>query len=209
MTNRDRSPGSVKAHLDEIRELENKLVGLKRRFLEDASAELEQFIGENGAIPFLMVSVTRQNFAIPVSIVEEVIEMVATTPLLERRAGLIGVFNYHGKLVPLFDLSEMVNSVKNIISSDNVVVICNMSSRFIGLMVSEATDVYMVEKNDVEITEEVLPGAVREVGVIKQPDGTAGILDLWPTVMGIEPEALQPEGGTRGELTTFSSQDDA
>jgi len=209
MTKGDRSASNANAHLEEIRELEDKLVDLRRRFLEQASIELEQFIGENEAIPFLMAMAKGRRFAIPVAIVEEVVEMVETTPLLETRHGLLGVFNYHGKLVPLFDLAEIAQLGKSVVTSDNAIVICEMSERFIGVMVAEATDVFMVEKSDIEIAEEVLPGSYREIGVVKLPDGTAGIMDLWPSVMGIDPDALQTEVLSNEELKHISEQDDA
>jgi chemotaxis signal transduction protein len=208
MTNNDRTRGSVNTHLDEIRELENKLVGLKRRFLENASAELAQFIGENDAVPFLIVITKGRGFAIPVAFVEEVVEMVASEASIENRLGLIGVFNYHGKLVPLFDLAEIADLGKNALSPENVIVICNMEKRFFGLMVAEATDVYMVESQDLEIADEVLPGAVREIGVVKFADHTAGILDLWPTVMGIEPNEMRSAVVVDGDETSDLEQQD-
>jgi purine-binding chemotaxis protein CheW len=191
MTKHDRSTNPINDHIEEIRELEKQLIGLKRRFLESASSSLEHFIEESETIPFLITIAKERPFAIPVSIVEEVVEMVAVTPIIEQRQGLLGMINYHGKLIALFDLTGMVGMGMNDLTSDNVIIICNLDGKFAGVMVSEATDVYMINKKDIEISEEVLPGSTREIGVVKYPEGTAGIVDIWPILMGVRPEMLK------------------
>ena len=193
MTGRDRGE-SIVSHLDEIRELEDKLISLKRQFLDKSSAFLESLVDENGAIPFLIATGLNHHFAIPVSVVEEVIEMVAVTPVVEKRRGLMGVFNYHGKLTALFDLTGVANVGENILDSDNVIIICEIGDRSIGLMASEATDVYMIEEKDLHVSEEVLPGSIRAVGIVKLSDTiTASIIDIWSTMMGVKPDKWHSE----------------
>ena len=81
MNKSERVKSPIGSHLDEIRELEDKLIGLKRQFLERSSAFLESLVDENGTIPFLIATALGHHFAIPVSVVEEVIEMVGVTPV--------------------------------------------------------------------------------------------------------------------------------
>lgn len=191
---RHRGESIIDSHLDEIRELENKLINLKRQFLDKSSVFLESLVDENGAIPFLIAFGLGHHFAIPVSAVEEVIEMVAVTPVVEKRQGLMGIFNYHGKLTALFDLASVANVGTTPLSPDNVIAVCSIGERVVGLMVSEATDVYMVQEKDLCVSEEVLPGSIRAIGIVKLKDTiTASIIDIWSTMMGVNPEELHSE----------------
>ncbi len=196
----NREQSVIGSHLEEIHELEDRLITLKRQFLEKSSVFLGSFADENGTIPFLIAMSMGHHFAIPVSVVEEVIEMVAVTPVIEKRRGLLGVFNYHGKLTALFDLSDVANAGKNEISPDNVIVICIVGDRVVGLMATEATDVYMVEENNLRIAEEVFPGAVRALGIVQLSDNiNASVIDIWSTMMGVKPEKWKSEPPPDGD----------
>ncbi len=185
MTDNQRDIQQFAASLDEIKHLEAKLTSLKRHLVESSSVTLRELMTEGETTSFLIALVKERRFAIPVGGVEEVIEMVSPIPLADPMPGLVGLINYHGELIALFDLSDIAGLGKCPIIEDNVIVVCIMGERRFAVMIAEASDVITVPKTQIRIADEVLSGVIREIAVVQDGRDAASVIDLWSAVVAL------------------------
>ena len=171
--------------LDEIKQLEEKLIELKRRLIDaDISASVD-FSADRETASFLIVGAVGRRYAVPVSGVDEVIEMAAPVSLDDPPPGVIGLLNYHGDYLALFDFAQIAGRGINPPTEDHVVVICSMDETRFGVMVDEAMDVITVDKKEIRIADEVFSGLMRELAVLSLGDDTAAVVDLWSAVTSL------------------------
>ncbi len=187
--------------LDEIHRLEAQLIRLKRDLLESKPKNPDA-IASTVETAFLILSNDTQKWAIPVEQVEEVIEMVAVVSPQKPHEGVVGMINYHGELIALFDLGELSGMGKTPINPENIIVVCIFGESLFALMAKETTDVITVDGGSIKIADEVMPGMLEELGLIQTPELTAAIIDVWSAVLSIQtnPSILKepPETGTEG-----------
>jgi chemotaxis signal transduction protein len=180
--------------LDEIKQLEEKLVRLKRHLLHTSSATLSRLMADGEFTSFLITAACNRRFAIPVAGIEEVIEMVSAIPLGDPVRGVIGLINYHGELIALFDLAEIAGLGKNEVSAEKIVVICIMEDKRFAVMADEAADVISVPKTQIHFADQVMSGLMREIAVIQVERDTAAVVDLWSAFLALplrEPDGVQ------------------
>jgi chemotaxis signal transduction protein len=200
----------LESQIQEIQRLEEELIERKRHLLifgaitskpTEADSDREMF--------FLILNNKRKSFAIPVNQVEEVIEMVALVSKCEDRFGVMGLIDYHGDLIAVFDLGELAGMGRTPVDSDNVVIVCVTGSFRFAVMVQEASDVVAVTWDDITVADEVMPGLLTEIGVIQTSQVTASVIDVWTALLSIQLDAPvvsgAPEKNTAGEREEGSS----
>lgn len=185
MTDDKRDIQQLAQSLEEIKQLETRLTALKRHLVESSSTVMNELMDGGESTSFLIVLALERRFAIPVSGIEEVIEMVSPVLLSDPLPGVVGLINYHGTFLALFDLAAIAGLGSNHISPDNVVVICIAGDKRFAVMITEATDVVTVPKNQIRIADEVLSGLMREIAVIQTGRDTAAVVDLWSAVLAL------------------------
>jgi purine-binding chemotaxis protein CheW len=62
---------------------------------------------------YLSFRVCTQNFAIPVNLVEVVVEMVHISPLAKAPDFVAGMINFHGEIIPVIDMSAAFNIARD------------------------------------------------------------------------------------------------
>jgi len=93
---------------------------------------------------FVNFKVDDQVYALPLERVESVLRMVAVTPLPEAPAGVAGVINLHGKVIPVIDLRQRLGRQSREYNIDDRLLVAGDQVRKMAIMVDEATDVMEV-----------------------------------------------------------------
>jgi len=114
--------------------------------------------------------VGRERYAVPIENVLEVAELGSLCALPGAGAGVLGVRNLRGQVLPVFDLARVLA-----ITADPVqprVVVAEHAGRLAGLAVDEVTDVVALEGEAEQADADHLSGAILEQGEL------VGILDV-------------------------------
>lgn len=173
----------LEKEIHEIRQLEERIASLKRNLIASGSISRRSFGNQNAKVPFLVVEARDRPFALPVELVDEVFEMVAVSELQETRPGVVGLLDYHGDLIVLFDLAEMAGMGKTPIDPNLIVVLCTTHHLRFALMVTTISDVITVRGSDIATGDDIMTGILKEVGLIRTAQGTAAIVDIWSAVL--------------------------
>lgn len=180
-----------RAWLSEIRSLEDRLIQLKHALVEQAALPTDEVESE-GIVAFLLLSVADRLLAAPISQIEEVVQMVALVELPEQTRGICGLVDYHGSMLAVLDMRRSLGLSEAEQNVDRALVICRVDGRQFVLLVDEATDVVTLRKEEVRVSDEVMPGSFRAVGVFRFESRTAVIMDLWSISLAAQVEGHGP-----------------
>lgn len=177
--------GELAARLEKIRVLEQQLTSLKHEFVHAAAAAAEEAEDEDEAT-FLLVTNKEKLFAIPITYVEEVIQMAYVSSLPEDIRGVVGLVDYHGELMAVIDLSTLISGRPGSPTVDSALVVCRSELMKFALLVDEATDVVTIQKDNLQVGGQVLPGAVRAIGVLRADKQQAVIIDVISILFAVQ-----------------------
>ena len=186
------------SRLGEIRKLEKELVKLKHDLVESA-ATVEDEMEDGDEATFLLITIAQRLFSIPISYVEEVVQMAEVNPLPEKIWGVIGLIDYHGEMIAVVDLGEIVGFEECQVGADKTMIICTLDEVRFALMVDETTDVVTVTKDDIQVPEEVLPGVLKAIGVLRTSGQAAIIIDVWSIALSIQLGNISDEADLKKE----------
>ena len=89
---------------------------------------------------YLLFSLGAQRYAVPATRVVEVLPLVEVRQIPQSSAGVAGLFNYRGQLVPLIDMCELVVGLPAIPwLSTRILLVRDCGERLYGLIVERAT----------------------------------------------------------------------
>lgn len=83
----------------------------------------------------LIFKLAVQRYGLPVEQVVEVVHMVAITALPDLPAGMLGVINYRGDVIPLLDLRQALEVPAQKVHLSTPIVIARTGQRLVGLLV--------------------------------------------------------------------------
>jgi len=126
---------------------------------------------------FLLFMVDTQQFGLPVTSVDHVIRMVMITPILAAPAGVAGIINYHGVILPVFSIRSRFSFPDRSPLPSDVLILSETTKRKVALI---GDQVFGVREFSEEIThaDEVLPGITGVKGVIRTGEGMILITNL-------------------------------
>jgi purine-binding chemotaxis protein CheW len=119
---------------------------------------------------YVKVRVGSETYALPIESVLEVAELGDLTALPGAGAGVLGMRNFHGQVLPVFDLGHVFGGSRDAMPSR--VVVADRSNCLAGLAVDEVTDVGSLPAERAEPESEYLTDAVLEDGAL------VGVVDL-------------------------------
>lgn len=172
--------------LEEIRQLEKRITGLKRRLV--TGARQTDALEANATTRLLLVRLGERLFALPMQRVEEVVRMVTLTPSDSAAAAVLGLVDYHGRPVAVIDPRGFGGEPMPPAATSQALVICTLPPLQVGLRVDEVVDVTQVQASDFTAAEEVLPGGLRSAGVARTAEGPALVLE--PLLLAVAAELL-------------------
>jgi len=177
-----RTGPDMEARLQEIRKLEKELVSLKQDLLFSTATVTPD--PRVSSLNFLLIRIGEHTLAAPISFVEEVVEMPAIKTLREQAETIVGLVDYHGELLAVVDVGQLIGMEPSAATARKALVICKVEPRLFALMVDEAIEVVTTSPDAITISDEVLPGLLKAAGLVKLPGGgSAFIMDLgWLSV---------------------------
>ncbi len=186
-------PKPIKDELEELKQAEKRVADLKRQLLEAPSSIINKEVLKGDSLSFLIAFVQGIHFAIPVTLVEEVIEMVGTHTMTDSIPEIIGLIDYHGELIALFDFAQLAGMQEEPITPDNTIIICTANEKKFAIMVNDVVDVVFAAKKHVQISDQIFSGIMREIAVLKIETGSFSIIDLWSSVLALSEKQITHE----------------
>ena len=119
---------------------------------------------------YVKVRVGNESYALPIDSVLEVAELGELTALPGAGTGLLGVRNFHGKVLPVFHLAHALGGSRDVMPTR--LVVADTAGAIAGLAVDEVTDVGSLPDVRSESESEYLTDAVLENGTL------IGVVDL-------------------------------
>ena len=184
----------IRERIDEIRELETRLVSLRRELLRIGPAAARP-VEAGDTTAFVLLRAAGKLLAVGAPWVQEVVAMVALSPLPEVASSIAGLLNYHGEMLAVVDLAALMGVTRFAISPDQILAVCAWEEYRFSLLADEALDVVWVREDEIRTAEEILPGALRSAGVVTVGGQPAVIIDVWSTALSV-----QAAGSTGGGL---------
>jgi len=80
-----------------------------------------------------------RRYGLPVENVQQIVEMVATTPLPAAPACIVGVIDFHGQVIPVADMRRHFNQPVRPYTLRTPIVVSRLNGRSIGLVVDGVT----------------------------------------------------------------------
>ncbi len=122
--------------------------------------------------------VNEQEFALPVSVVERVIPAVEIAQLPGAPEGVLGVINFQGRIVPVFDLRARLGAPARPLQASDHLVLAHTRQRMVALLVESVREVLPAGKIAPVPAAEVLPHLELVSGMVKLEEGIAMVHDL-------------------------------
>jgi purine-binding chemotaxis protein CheW len=136
-------------------------------------------------VTFVTFHLGSQTYALPISNVQQIIEMVTITPLPQVDPAVVGVINFHGSLVPVLNMRRLLNLPDLAPTLHTPLIMVNVSDRLTGLLVDEVLDVLQRPADQVIDPNNIL---LKEMGQIPLIQGLIRVQD--GSVLLMNPEQL-------------------
>lgn len=128
---------------------------------------------------FLIVfSMESQRYALSLSATERVVRMVAITPLPNAPDIILGVVNFHGKVIPVINMRRRFGLPEREPSLFDQLVIAYTARRPVALVADAVLDVIAYDAQSRIAAEDILAGVEYVEAVVKLADGLIFIHDL-------------------------------
>ncbi len=137
--------------------------------MEEAAVDIDQVI---------LFDLADQRYALPISEVQEIQQLVQPTGLPGTAPSLLGVIDLRGEVVPVIDLRLVLGMDEASYGLQTPMVVVRTGSRLAALVVDEVEDVVDVPPESMRAPSGVHELADRMLGVCRFPDGLVFVLDL-------------------------------
>lgn len=125
----------------------------------------------NDSTQLVAFSLDNCKFALPLSQVERIVNVVEITPLPKAPDVVIGVINIQGRIIPVVDIRKRFRLPEREMNLNDKLILSQTSKRSVGIMVDSVIGVIECPKQEIIIPEKVLPGIGYIEGVVKLEDG--------------------------------------
>lgn len=119
-----------------------------------------------------------QRYGLELSAVERVVPMVAVSPLRAGPEAVVGAVNFHGAIVPVFDLRRRLGLPHHDYGPDARLLVARSLDRTVALPVDDVDGVVEVPADSVASAETVAERAPSISGIVALADGLLLIHDL-------------------------------
>lgn len=129
---------------------------------------------------FQLVSfvIVEQQYALPLSVVERVLPMVAVSPLPHAPSIALGVINLHGQVIPVLDIRRRLGFPTRDYGLTAHLLVARTHRRTLALPVDEVWGVQEVPAEAVVPPHAILPHLGHVAGIVMLTDGLLVIQDL-------------------------------
>ena len=149
-------------------------------------------------IRLITFKLANQRFALPLTDVERVIQVVEMRKLPKMPDYICGIINMHGEILPVINLRLLFNLPDREIELSDQLIIANISSRKIALQVDSTHDIVEIEEEEIIKADKIVFGMEYVTGVVKLKNNIILISEinkfLTPEVLNkLEAELKKPK----------------
>lgn len=138
--------------------------------------------------------VGKETLGIPISLVREIVRVPDITPVPNAPAYIEGVINLRGRIIAVMDLGKRFGESSVVERGPKTrIVVVELEERFVGLLVSAASEVLRIAPSEIEAPQNVFPDEdINYVtGVGKLKDRLIILLDLARILQRAEMQRLK------------------
>jgi purine-binding chemotaxis protein CheW len=140
---------------------------------------------------YLTFAIAGQDYGVAILAVREIRGWTRETPLPNAPAGVRGIINLRGQVVPIFDLRVRLGAEATPPTATHVVIVVEAAAGQFGLLVDSVSDILMLEDDALQ---PVPPTATDGNGLLlalaARDERMVSLLDLDRLVAGSETQAL-------------------
>ncbi|MCX6052306.1 MAG: chemotaxis protein CheW [Campylobacterales bacterium] len=128
-------------------------------------------------IDMLLFSVSDNNYALPVTKIVRVLWALEITPVPKSPKILYGVFDLHGKMLPVISLRELLSLPKKEIALEDSFIILTLHSHQIALLVDHTVGVFALDEEDSSEAEELFK-ELSTTHIVRYEERLTPVLDI-------------------------------
>ncbi len=146
---------------------------------EEIQVEAKRVVAK-GLDRYLTFSVGKEDFAIPLLKVKEVIAVPDTTPLPYSPEYFTGIMNLRGQVISVIDIRRKLGIESRKSEEENAVIILDLDPLFIGIVVDSVNNVLLLNEDDFGDTPEMEHKKASEflIGVAKKDDRLILLIEI-------------------------------
>jgi len=150
----------------------------------------EQEMDYANGIELVAFNVSGQKYCIEITQIREIRRWSPVTVLPHAPAEVLGVMNLRGAVIPIFDLACYFGLGQTQANERNVVIICAVNDRSVGILVESVSEIVSIDPNEIQETPNVKSNATKSViqGVLSVEGEMARLIILDPIVDPTSPE---------------------
>ena len=130
------------------------------------------------ACQLVVLQLDDQRYALRLDTVERVIRALEIAPLPGAPAGVLGVVNIQGQVMPVYDLRARLSRPSQPLRLSDQIVLARTNRRQVGVCVDAVAEVLTYQPEHEIAAAALGPGDAYVTGVVKLPDGLLLIHDL-------------------------------
>ncbi|MBN2139376.1 MAG: chemotaxis protein CheW [Desulfovibrionaceae bacterium] len=147
-------------------------------------------------LQFITFSLGNREFAVPISVVQEVIRLVEPAKLPTASPLIAGVIDLRGRMTPLIRLRLLFGLGSDVAGKPRFIVVCRYRGLQVGLLIHSAAAMHRAEAKDIDwnISAHLGDAAELLLALMKVDDKLISILSIEKLVEGM----LSQQGGIYG-----------
>jgi purine-binding chemotaxis protein CheW len=123
-------------------------------------------------------SLDEQQYALPLTAVQRVVQMVEVTPLPKASEVVLGVIDFRGTIIPVMSMRKRFGMAEPEACLSDQLIVADTGRRTVALVVSSVSGVVERAKEDITDVEKIVPGAQYVDGMTRLDDGILFIHNL-------------------------------
>jgi purine-binding chemotaxis protein CheW len=144
------------------------------------AVELDAAQGQRSYVTFRLLG---QTFALPIEPIAQIVEMMRITALPHMPAGIVGIINWHGTLVPALDLAVQLGAADHRPQWRSHVILVEYEGHYVGLIVDEVLDVINLARPQISQPHDIFPAGLSDSvhlieGLARTPQQLLLLIDL-------------------------------
>lgn len=173
---------------------------MENKVIEDTAVEEQPQVVEGGK--FLSFFLGKEEYAIEILKVQEIIGLMAITPVPRMPAYIKGVLNLRGKIVPVMDLRSRfgLNEIEH--TEETCIIVVQENQYLMGIIVDKVSEVADIEGHLIE--EVPTLGGERKSdylsGIGKVKESVKMIVDVEKVLFDVPDEVLENNGSAAGAV---------